>query len=156
YQQLTGDFNGDGLTDIAVMEPNTLSIWLSDGQTWQAQAPLSVSGFPANVFSADFNGDGLSDLAYFDKSTGRIMVAYRTSTNFTAPTNLSSSLAFTQTTELDQIQVADFNGDALPDPAVFNTTTGASELALSQGENPDLLNGINNGLGGTTSITFRP
>jgi RHS repeat-associated protein len=156
-QHLTGDFNGDGLTDIAVIESNQLTLGLCDGVTFRAQPPVSLSEVPtAGVQSADFNGDGLSDLAYYERATGRILVAFNGNGRFAAPIDLSSSLRFSQRTDQDQVQVADFNGDSIPDPALFNATTGDSELSVSRGGAPDLLTGISNGVGGHTAIAYTP
>lgn len=156
-QHLTGDFNGDGLTDIAFLSSDQLTIGSSDGRTFQTRPAVVVSGLPTNgVQSADFNGDGLSDLAFYDRSAGKVRVAYNTNAQFAALVDLSPTLTFSLRTERDQIQVADFNGDSLPDPAIFNATTGSSQLAYSEGGSPDLLVSISNGLGGGTAITYRP
>jgi hypothetical protein len=71
-EKVTGDFNGDGLTDIA-LRPNdtTISIAYSDGNgTFNFSTP-SIGTFGRDVFTSpqamllkgDFNGDGRTDLA---------------------------------------------------------------------------------------------
>jgi hypothetical protein len=153
-QHLTGDFNGDGLTDLAVVDGANLVVGFSDGRQFREQPPWAIGFGSGEYLSADFNGDGLSDLGFFDRSNGRVVVGHNNTHGFNAPVNLP--FTFTQIGAADQIQLADFNGDALPDPAVFNNVTGNIEFAISQGNSPDLLNGINNGVGGATAITYRP
>src|SRR5208282_3636276 len=60
-----GDFNGDGILDMAVANAtsNTISILLGNGDgTFTAAATLAAAG-PGAVIVADFNGDGKLDLA---------------------------------------------------------------------------------------------
>jgi hypothetical protein len=61
-----GDFNGDGVPDLAIVSMNyhTLMIMLggADGSFALGSAP-AAPGFPTDVASGDFNGDGILDLA---------------------------------------------------------------------------------------------
>jgi hypothetical protein len=69
---VTGDFNGDGLGDIALTGGtgwNTVPVAFSNGDGSFRVTNLEVANFPvyatqgAQVVAADFNGDGKSDLA---------------------------------------------------------------------------------------------
>src|SRR5262249_61773859 len=62
----TGDFNGDGMSDILFQNSNgTPQIWEMNGTSILTQATLTN---PGNQWKAigtgDFNGDGLSDILY--------------------------------------------------------------------------------------------
>ena len=152
---LTGDFNGDGYTDIAVVESGTVTVATSSGSSFP-QAATWLPGFgSANYTSADFNGDGLTDVAYYDKTSGQVRYAPSTGSQFWTPVIVPVTFSLRSTD--DNIQVGDFNGDGLADPAVFNAVTGSmAELTTSQGSQPDLLTQVVNGLGGTTTLTYQP
>jgi hypothetical protein len=66
YQVVAGDFNGDGLTDLATvnMQANSASVLLGDG-TGKFAAPIdfTVAGAPTTLAVSDFNSDGRLDLA---------------------------------------------------------------------------------------------
>ena len=60
---VTGDFNRDGLSDVAVLGYAKLAIFLSDGHggltlAWQT----TVAADAAGLTSTDYDGDGLTDL----------------------------------------------------------------------------------------------
>ena len=62
----TGDFNGDGLTDLATANLNSdnVSVLLGNGDgTFAAQQTFAAGNGPYSVTTGDFNGDGLTDLA---------------------------------------------------------------------------------------------
>jgi sugar lactone lactonase YvrE len=61
-----GDFNGDGIPDVAAVNTNamTVTILLGNGDgTFTAKGVLTIPGYANTVLTADFNGDGKLDLA---------------------------------------------------------------------------------------------
>ncbi len=63
---VSGDFNGDGRTDLAVANggSDTISVLLGNGDgTFQPQVTYTVGSNPEAIVSGDFNGDGRTDLA---------------------------------------------------------------------------------------------
>ncbi|HTQ57869.1 MAG TPA: VCBS repeat-containing protein [Bryobacteraceae bacterium] len=110
----TGDFNGDGIADLAVgnLASKSVSVLLGNGDgTFQAQKILDLSSRPSFIATGDFNGDGKADLAvgngdhdiYVFLSNGD--GTFRPSAYFA----LSSSVGGV---------AADFNGDGKTDLAV--------------------------------------
>jgi hypothetical protein len=69
-QWLTGDFNGDGKTDIAELTTNGVVLWISNGDGTFTVKPafLPFSGYNMTGgiqwLVGDFNGDGKTDLAH--------------------------------------------------------------------------------------------
>jgi|GEM_PF-3795531 len=91
----TGDFNGDGNADMAIVNngSNTISILLGQGNGNFVNAPgspLSINPVrgvpqgPISVVTADFNGDGFLDLAVANL-TGSSMSVYLGGGNGTYP-----------------------------------------------------------------------
>jgi hypothetical protein len=72
-----GDFNGDGIPDLAVANSfsNNVSILLGTGTgTFGAATNFTVSGSPISVAIGDFNGDGMSDLAVANFGSNTISI----------------------------------------------------------------------------------
>ena len=63
----TGDFNGDGISDLAVpvAEPSTtVNVLMGNGDgTFQARREIRYGNQPFSIAVGDFNGDGNLDLA---------------------------------------------------------------------------------------------
>ena len=136
---VTGDFNGDGITDLAWVVPE---VTLNSQQVSPAQVAVMMSGgggtFKAPVFStfgtlpfndsvvsADFDGDGKSDLAlvsrpYVPPQVVNLLFSAGDGT-FRGPSTVginSSSNTGSPTFELDGPSVGDFNGDGRMDLAI--------------------------------------
>jgi len=114
-----GDFNGDGIPDLAVasLSENTVTILLGNGDgtfTPTAVSPPTGSE-PRSIAVGDFNGDGNLDLAVTNllDSTVTILLGDGTG-NFTPGTSVAVG------TWPDAIAAGDFNGDGILDLAVSN------------------------------------
>ncbi|MBI3324328.1 MAG: VCBS repeat-containing protein [Candidatus Omnitrophica bacterium] len=155
---LTGDFNGDGLTDVAAASSGQVIVALSDGKQLVAQPSAWAGSFGAgqSITSADLNGDGLTDLVYYDKSDGTVVYAPSTGAGFGAAMRLMSEHPFGLRSADDAHQVGDFGGHGQSGFGVFNATSGQAEIAYALGTPPDLLTGLSNGLGGSTSLRYEP
>src|SRR5437879_10354089 len=114
---VAGDFNGDGLSDLAQFDANNGQWWanLSTGSSfttalWTTWSP-SVTW--VDVQAGDFNGDGESDIVGRDASTGQWWVAKSTGSGFTTTLWDTWNPAVTWV----DARVGDFNGDGRPELA---------------------------------------
>ena len=127
---MTGDFTGDGRTDLAVAnsDDNDVSIFLGNGDgTFQNQVTYAVGSDPVALVTGDFTGDGRTDLAVanegsFDSDgnlipgTGDVSVllgngdgTFQAQKTYAAGSNPSAIVA------------GDFTGDGHTDLAVANS-----------------------------------
>ena len=117
-----GDFNGDGIPDMAVVSPvingsNTVTILLGKGDgtfTQAANSPMTVTGTdPSSIVVGDFNGDDIPDLAVANNNSDMVTILLgKGDGTFTA------SLSPATGTDISSIAVEDFNGDGIQDLAV--------------------------------------
>jgi hypothetical protein len=131
---ITGDFNGDGKTDLAVSDPvdGTVSVLLGNGDG-TFQTPITTpygtaepagSTTTAYLATADFNGDGMEDLAVADPADHQIAILLGNGAGgFTPGTPITST---EPSFDPQLILTADFNNDQVPD------------LVYSDGINPDV------------------
>ncbi len=125
---IVGDFNGDGLSDVAAFDPAT-GVWqvaMSNGtsfttSTWASWNPADTY---QNVVAGDFNGDGRTDLAAWNVTTGTWQVAISNGTSFATSTWGQGTAGATW----QSVLVGDFNGDGRQDLAAFDSATGAGML----------------------------
>ena len=130
----SGDFNRDGILDLAVTNftDGTVSVLLGNGDgTFQPQQTYGAGASPIGIVVADFNGDGFPDLVVAnDVQSGTVSVLLGNGDGtFQAPQQYSAGrLAY-------GIAVADFNGDGLPDVVVTNASgTGTVSVLLGNGD----------------------
>jgi hypothetical protein len=127
-----GDFNGDGILDLAVTNPSSSSILLGkpDG-TFQPAVPVTGGG--SSVAVGDFNGDGKLDLALgFTGCTscGQGFVSILLGNgdgSFQAPFQVLSGNVLS-------VSVGDFNGNGRLDLAVTYSGSNAVYVALGKGD----------------------
>jgi len=154
------DFNGDGNLD-AVLSDNQSSVVLALGfgdGTFQAAPVTNVVvppgssnlGGALSIASGDFNGDGVPDFVVGQSSTapGLGLVVFVTQSNG-VPAN---GVVYAQGDALSYVAVGDINQDGKADIVASNSSTGAAEVLLGNGDGtfqpPALiaLPGITNGV----------
>lgn len=144
---IAGDFNGDGRTEIALHNANSLALYRSKGNalevSWIATGEIPVwDDFkPGDLFyPADFDGDGKDDLFVFNYSDWLMpyfAMLKSNGTGFDCIRMFSLELpGWDVMKPHDQFYVADFNGDNKDDILVFNGrdwNQGYLELLQSTG-----------------------
>ncbi|WP_420963841.1 FG-GAP-like repeat-containing protein [Brucella sp. IR073] len=122
----TGDFNGDGLTDLGVAfvdvassSQRLLQIWLGGGTfTFNVGAQVTPGQQPNALASGDFDNDGFSDLATANMEDSTVTVALSQPTVTSTATATGITVVGTGTHALD----ANYRGD-LSFAASDTTTT---------------------------------
>ncbi len=141
-QFVSGDYNGDGISDIASVYNNSgyisIDSYISNGSAFtQHTAYLSNEPYDqkAQVLSGDINGDGIADIVYAFNDSGKIGVnVYLGQANsFTKSATLSVSSG-TWRNE-GSLHTGDFNHDGLTDLAYVYNDAGkvGVNLYLSDG-----------------------
>gem|GEM_PF-2857390 len=147
------DFNKDGHFDLLLLTANGLSVALSqpDG-TLGAPVPLNLS-MPAtacsvgNVAFGDINGDGNLDFVMsYAGNTSNCTGGSTPSGYFVGLGNGAGGFTVTFTpygTSLSQTLLSDFNGDGMPELAVFDAVAGVrapSTISVLQGNGDGTFN----------------
>jgi hypothetical protein len=135
--QVVGDFNQDGITDLAVLNASASTIQIFLGTNNGSGAftmgnTLTTGPTPVGLVAGDFNGDGFLDLAV--AAGDGVEVLYGTgggAFNSYVTTTVSSEAA-------SSLTVADFNNDGLPDIAATfvgagGPTTTTANILVSTG-----------------------
>lgn len=125
--KVSGDFNGDGVTDLAHhRSANIWQICLSTKTGFNCADWAAHSGDMSNNVVGDFNGDGLSDLMT-RKASGVWEVCLSTGTSFNCADWAGHSATLVNTI------VGDFNGDGRMDIAGDTGADARWHLCLSKG-----------------------
>jgi hypothetical protein len=127
----SGDFNGDGKTDLALANffPAVVNLLLNDGNASFAASGTSVP-IPDKVSYlrvADLNNDGRPDLITAHSEPNLVQAFLNNGSGF------NSSQGPTALTAPGAVTVADFNGDTFPDLAI-NTNVAAGNIEVLTGD----------------------
>ena len=128
----TGDFNGDGISDLATANESSddVSVLLGLGSgIFATQQTFFAGDRPWSVTTGDFNGDGITDLATANLGSDDVSVllglgdgTFATQQTFSAgDTPLS-------------VATADFNGDGITDLATANFTSDDVSVLIGLGD----------------------
>lgn len=108
----SGDFNGDGLTDIIIVNKNTGQSYFIDldrrltNHLFNAGLLYSSIADADKLFIADYNGDGKADLFHFKETLLRVY-----SINNTNTYSLLTALSDSHISVNRDILLGDYNGD---------------------------------------------
>ena len=135
-EAVTGDFNGDGLVDFAVLQPSGLKIsanesvvavMLNNGdETFRPTPANSVLADSQSLQTVDVDNDGDIDLATLNRTQGSISVL-RNRGDGTFFNALSFSVGEFPTV----LRFADLDGDLLPE-AIVNQTATTKNISVLQ------------------------
>jgi hypothetical protein len=147
---VVADFNGDGLPDIAVVNPlaNTVSVLLNTtalgAATASFAAPASFhTGFrPIALAVADINADGKPDLAVANAVSQNVAIFLNTTPTGASVPTFATPMKVNTARLVTSMALADLNGDSKPDLIVAtgdriayvymnNTTAGASTATFA-------------------------
>ncbi len=137
---VTGDFNGDGITDLAAavfpsassgQSQSLISIYIGIGNgTFQPAVNYTGVSSPYHITVGDLNNDGIADLVVPNKTLDTISVFLGKGDGTFNPAvsyHTTGDLAFFTA-------IADFDGDGNQDVVVTNNNTASITLFLGKGD----------------------
>jgi hypothetical protein len=131
-QIAVGDFNNDGILDLAVAggANNNVEVFLGTGKNlvFKIAVNYAAGTNPTGVAAADFNGDGFKDLAVANNGSSTVSIllgngdgTFKGHVDYPAAT--TPYLAFAE----------DFNGDSKPDVVVSAASTTSDRISVMLG-----------------------
>ena len=127
---VTGDFNGDRLSDLAATDKSSgdITVLLSNGDgSFQTSVRISLGADPTSLVAGDFNGDGRPDLAAAT-SYGITVLLGNGDGTFPTPVPFGEGIYG------DFLVAGDFNGDKKLDLAAAVAVPGDITVLLGNGD----------------------
>ncbi|HVT98204.1 MAG TPA: FG-GAP-like repeat-containing protein [Acidobacteriaceae bacterium] len=131
----TGDFNGDGVTDIVATNyfefggSPTIFLGKGDGTFTPKETSFTLDYFPPSLVVGDFNGDGSLDLAFSDLNGVEIALGKGDGTFTETP---ASPMAVPS--EIYSLKAGDFNHDGKLDLAGVDSYNDKIVLLIGAGD----------------------
>ena len=129
---MTGDFTGDGRTDLAVANygSNDVSILLGNGDgTFQPQVTYAVGSFPYALVTGDFTGDGRTDLAVANSGDNDVSILLGNGDG-----TFQNQVTYAVGSAPYALVTGDFTGDGRIDLAVANSGSNDVSILLGNGD----------------------
>jgi hypothetical protein len=129
-----GDFNKDGLLDIAVtyLSDNEVRVLTNNGNGFNAGSVYSVGQQPYWVASADLNGDGYPDLVTANTTpnaaTGTVSVLLNNGKSGNG--TFGAAVSYPVGKDPYQVAIGDINNDGYPDLAVTNYASNSVTILM--------------------------
>ncbi|MBD2569107.1 Calx-beta domain-containing protein [Anabaena lutea] len=140
YNFKTGDFNGDGKTDLIHFVNNDYAnVWLSKGDgTFDVPSFTPSSGYSIgannyNFKTGDFNGDGKTDLIHFDNPDSLHLWLANGDGTFTIKPSYAPWNGYWMANNNYNFKTGDFNGDGKTDLIHF-INNDYTHVWLSKGD----------------------
>lgn len=127
-----GDFNGDGIPDLAFEEEDSIRVFLGNGDgtfgapQFYAKGPRLFAATPTLV--GDFNGDGILDLVTVNANDTVTLLTGNGDGTF------NMRMRFPTGASPTGVAVSDFNGDGIPDIVATNTQGNSISILLGNGD----------------------
>ena len=138
YDQLiTGDYNGDGFTDILAYNPGLGmdALWFGSGSTgdpfFNKYEAFNEDEAYDQMIIGDYNGDGLTDILAYNPGVG--MDALWFGSGNTSEPYFDKIEAFNEDEAFDHMITGDYNGDGFTDILAINFGEGIDALWYATG-----------------------
>jgi hypothetical protein len=116
---VAADWDGDGKSDVAVLDSSGVSIFLSDGSGNLRAGPTYLVSRPVSIAAADFNRDGHIDLA-LTQADGTVSILLGNGDG------TFQSLSFAVNGNPQGLAIGDFNRDGVPDLAISKVSSNGA------------------------------
>ena len=129
-----GDFNKDGILDLAFSGADGIAIYIGVGDgtfNETSGSPVAVPSLLQNLIAGDFNHDGEVDLAGLDNSNQQIVLLSGAGDG-SFPSTSTSSQVSQSWYNLSALVAADFNGDGAPDLALMMSSSATVSVLLTE------------------------
>ncbi|WP_263383328.1 FG-GAP-like repeat-containing protein [Granulicella arctica] len=161
YSAVVGDFNQDGLPDVAISnlgDPNappttgSVTILLNQAGGGFATTTYATGIEPTSIAVVDFNGDGLQDLAVTNYGSNTIGVLTGKGDG-----TFNAQVTFPSVSAPYQLSIGDLNGDGKPDFAVTSFASVSLGIQLGTQTGVYTLSGLTeDAISHQVSATYMP
>lgn len=158
-----GDMTGDGLQDLVFVRDGLVIYFPSNGNgdfgeaVTMSNAPFNLGPLDVQLQLGDLNRDGLDDLILVGNRTVRYWLNLGNH-RFSTPINLAGTPAYSQNNTA--VRLADLDGDGATELLYSHYPAAPQEIMqyvdFSTSSQPYLLQSIDNGLGRTVHIDYKP
>jgi len=113
---VTGDFNADGVPDLATPNQGAVSVLFgAGGGSFRDRVTFATNGLPINLAVADFNGDRTDDIAVLESDRFSVLPGRDDELLASTPPCATGAIPLV-------LGVADFNGDGAADLVINHRT----------------------------------